>query len=439
MGLVLGYAAYADLGVVLAASRAIPLQLGSGKADRTRDYYAYALGAALTGSLVVSGGIFTFVLVRQGSLSTDLQFGLLMACFLVALQAVVATQQVVMRARRLFGLAAFLAGITSLGNLLGGVIGANAAGVKGVLVGQAVSLTLAVALGFAAGGPPALVRPRWVTIARLLRSGIPLNVLQFGAYGLVYIDQIMVLFFLGRRDLGIYTIVLYVGAALHLLPVAVGQAMTPRLLSRYGEHGTLESIEDLAWKPVQALSTVLPVVVLILWIVFPIMILHFLPLYADSIGPLRLYLIGGYFLGLTVGTGSPLLAIGKYHRNIPVVLVAIGLNAALDILLLGVLDLGLMGASLGSATTYFLYWTANHGLVRWHFDRAVLKATMFNLKMGWPGLLLAIFGLLSWQQQVLSDSRPSTEIPVLGLMALGMAMRWRHLKIVVTVRPSEAR
>lgn len=438
ISLVLAYSLYADLGVVQAVVRQIPLALGAGRNDEAGHLSLYGIAAPLLGGCVVSLGLLLFVLSKGAALHPDLRFGLSTACLVVILQAVAAAQQLLLRSRRRFRAAAFLSIAVSVSSLLAGLAGALLAGVRGVFLGQALASVLGVVVSFSLAGIPPLAIPSTKRWLRLIRAGFPLALLLFGAYGLVYIDQMMVLAYEGRRALGVYTIVMYVGTALFMIPSAVASAMGPRLLTRYGRHGTIDSIAELTWRPVAALSTVLPVVIMSMWILAPAAIVRFLPLYAESVAPLRIYLVGTFFLGVNAGVSDTLVALNKYRRNLPIVLGAVALNVALDVLLLGWMKLGLIGPALGSTITYFTYWLVCSGMVRRFFDKRLSSILRFNLGKGWPGFLIAAIAFGSWRNGTLGNSMVVDELPLLLLTVALMALRWRSLKLMAPEKPHPA-
>lgn len=427
VGLLLSYSVYADLGISQAVGRQISLSQGEGHPDEARSWPIYALIAQFAGGMLVSLGVLIYVLMQDGSLNSDLQFGLLTAGPAVILVGLAAAQQMALAGSREFGKAALLMSVLSVGNLLSAVGGALAGGVRGVFAGQVLSLAVAVAVGFRLTGRPVVFQPSWRKALGLLRVGFPLAVLTFGSYGLIYLDQAVVLAYLGRESLGLYTVVLYAGAGLNLVPIAVAGVMTPRQIAQFAQHRTMESLEDLTWRPVALLSRGLPVLIALGMILAPVAIRRLLPLYSETIGPLRIYLVGCYFLGLNAGVGSTLVAINKFLRNIPVVLGAICLNLAVDALLVGHLGLGLEGVAAGSAITYACYWLVSSTMVRYCFDPNLGRALVFTLKKAWPGLPPLIYVVVAARSGRLGASSPSLELPLLlSTIFVGLLPRfWR--------------
>lgn len=425
VGLVLAYSQYADLGITLAVGREIPLALGEGREQKAQQWRWYALVCKLIAEAVFACILAVALVVGWDSWPAGLRFGLVTALVVVILQGVVVVTQTVLRARQLFLHEMVVTVTLAITLTLGMVAGGVSYGIRGVFVGQLLGFVLAACLGLALWGMPRAGRLQLRRVKQLLTVGVPLAMLTFMGYNLIYVDQVMVLWLLGRRELGIYSLALYAGSALFLLPASVAGAVSPRLLRRYGEQPAVEAIRAYTWRPVGVLSLALPPAIMVVWLVAPIVIVAFLPDFGSVIAPLRIYVVGMFFLGLNYGVSSTLIALNKHRYNIPILLACVTLNVVLDIALVAGLGLGLEGVAVGSLVTYSVYWMAHTTLVRWFFDERPASAVRRNLETGWPGLVLVVLLLL-----VGSTGRLGEVDAVLstGLLVLTTAMslaRWR--------------
>jgi O-antigen/teichoic acid export membrane protein len=382
--LVYAYAAYADLGVAQAVSRQIPLARGARDDE---------LALSWSGGLLLQGLTNVWLLVFQASL----QFGRVFTAMLTL----------------------------SVSSFVLGIVGALVAGVEGVFVGQLGSFALSTAVCFWIGGVPRPEPLHWRRVKLLFHVGVPLALLTFAGYNLVNVDQVMVVSLLGGRQLGLYTLVLYAGAALYLLPTALAAAVGPRLLSLYGETSRTSAIAGLTWRPARLLAVSLPLIIAVTWTTIPVIIKAALPEYVAIIGPLRIYLVGMFFLSLNLGVSTFLLALNKHRYNIPVIAGCIGLNVLVDLLFVAVLDWGLSGIALGSAVTYFTYWMVHTTLVRWFHQVRPWSAIGLNLRLGWPGLGLALLAAYARWTGSLTTSSLVRELPILvfGVVVAALGRR----------------
>ncbi len=422
----IAYASWADLGMGRVPSREIPIALGAGHPEKAEQWRWYGAFATTVCGTLAACGIAVYVAINWFTLDDDLRFGLLTACVVIVASAFTGEQQVIMRAYQRYDRLNALVVFTAIASLATGVAGAWIAGVRGVFVSQAVvySLAVVVSLGLAGRPRPSKVRARF--LGSMVVAGIPYAVINLVGYNLINIDQILLVALLSKEALGMYMPVLYAGSAAALFPNAVVVATGSRLIRRYGEFRTMESINGLTWRPVRGLSVSMPVVCALGWLFAPLGILLVLPEYVEAIAPLRVYLVGVFFLGLNMGTGSTLYALNKHMYDIPVVLGSIALNVALDVVFVTWMGLGLIGIALGSAITYFAYWIAHTMLVHHYFGHHWRRATLLCLSTGWPGLVLAAVTALA----AVTGSLSSTLDPLgvlLFVAAAGLfALRWKE-------------
>lgn len=425
VNLFLSYAAYSDLGMASAVGREIPLSLGAGHNREALEWRWYGLVAKFVSSCIVGLGMAIYVLLRWSDLSTALRFGLLTAAVVVVFQGLVAVWQIIFQATQQFGRSTLIILAIAALSFVAGVVGAELAGVEGVFAGQLIVFVLVASLCFALGGLPRRTHLSRSKLILQVKVGVPLALLAIVGSNLVNIDQVMVAALLGTRELGLYTLVLYGGNVLFLLPSALAISVGPRLLRGYGEAADSARLTMLTWRPVDVLASVLPAAITTIWILGPAVIVHFLPEYASIVAPLRVYLVGMYFMGINLGVSTVLLALNRHRYNIPIIAASIGLNVLVDLYFVSVLGLGLMGIALGSAVTYFAYWMAHTTLVRWFHGERPPRAMVANLVSGWPGLALAAITVVSWAFGTLDQSRPWSEMTLFfGSVLIGFA-RWR--------------
>ena len=296
--LVIGWAAYSDLGVGEAVMRELPLAIGSGDVRRQRAWKWYAVSAKVTGAAIYSLGLVAVLIAYGDQLPSDLRFGLSTGVVVIVLQQLVAAEQLTLQAMRRFRAAAGLYALLPALSFVFGIAGALLADVRGAFVGQLLAYAGAVIVAVSFVGWPRRVVLPDATLRALISFGLPFALLSFAQYSLIYLDQLVAGLFLGRADLGIYVIAQYAGTAIFLLPQAVAITMGPRLLQRFGAKSSTDAIARYTWQPMEALSLVLPPLIVVMWLVAPWMIGLILPTFTSATGPLLIYTTAVFFLGL---------------------------------------------------------------------------------------------------------------------------------------------
>jgi O-antigen/teichoic acid export membrane protein len=426
--LLLNYTQYSDLGVTLGVSREMPMAFGRQDGD-AEDWGWYALVAQVIAGLVVM--VVTALWVTSplsASVSATTKTVLLIAAVASVATGELAALQTIARSRGDFIVSSRGAIVLAVMNLAFGLAGAYFAGAVGVTLGVLLATTIAMGYVWAGVRPSGFRGIRVAKLKTLLSLGLPLVLLTFMGFNLENIDQVMILALLDRTQLGLYSVVIQAGGLMTLTGLSVSAVVGPRLLRRYARYGTLESIRDYTWKPAQALSAVMPVVVCLAWLLGPLAIVWVLPRYVASIAPLRIYMAGMFFLSLNLGMSTTLLALGKHRVNIPIMLGCIVFNVLADIVLVGVLGFGLVGIATASLLTYIVYWTLHMGLVRWLFEQDLLRAARMNVVLVWPGLILVACLIVSAATGRLGRPAPVMDSVFLSVSVMAAFVQLRPLR-----------
>ena len=425
VGVVVAYASYADLGMGRVPLREIPLALGAGRAGQAEEWWFYGLVTKTAFATLAALGLATYVVLRWSTLSPDLRYGLMTACLVLVTSAVAMEQHLILQAHQQFGRLTTLMTTTAAVSLVGGIVGALLAGVRGVFISQVVAFVFSCGLSLWLAGLPRSFPIRTAFLRRMLAAGIPFALIAFVGYNLINIDQVMIATLLGSDALGIYMIVLYAGSALALFPNALAGAVGTRMLQRFGEEPTLEAIAGLTWRPAAGLSVVMPLLSALAWAAGPWVILWILPAYSSAIVPLRVYVVGAFFLGLNVGTSSVLFALNKHKYYIPIVGGCIALNVGLDLAFVVWFDWGLAGIALGSVCTYAAFWMTHTTLIRHFFGQSVPRSLANNLVNGWPGFALAAANLVAWATGNIQGPAYLFGLALIAVFTGAFVIRWR--------------
>lgn len=396
VGLVIAYSAFANLGMGGVALREIPIALGGGQNQEAEAWRWYALATSTACSILAAVCLAGYVLLRWGSLQPDLRFGLLTGCFVLVSSALSSQQLAILRAQQHFGRLTAILVSTAAVSLIAGIAGALLAGVRGVFVGQVIASAIAAGVSLHLAGLPRPLPIHAAFLRRLLKAGSVFALIDLASYSLINVDQVMIVALLGSSALGTYMPVLYAGSAVALFPNAVVIAVGSRLLRRYGEESTTQAVDSLTWRPVQGLSLVMPMLCALAWALGPLAIEWILPAYVSAIGPLRVYVVGVFFLGLNMGTSSALFALNKHKYYVPIVFGCVALNVCLDLAFVAWLGWSLVGIALGSVLTYVTYWMVHTTLIRYYFGIRLRRAVVLNLISGWPGFALAAATVVAW-------------------------------------------
>jgi O-antigen/teichoic acid export membrane protein len=314
------YAAYAHLGTLNAAERELPFLLGAARTaefervKHTLLWLSHGLGALLATGLIIAA------FVMQSRAERPFFIGLLVYAPLLWAQILATYYVVLFRARQRFvALSTRQAGANLAKALLTVGLG-YAFGLYGVfaalLTASAIQLVLfhtGVDEHFEHRFDAAVLRP-------LLVDGIPILIGAVAFETMRNTDRIVIGAVLGFEALGVYSITQIVCQGIYYVPNALSTVMYPRFQQRYGQTQTAQSLQKFVEVPLHVLADTLLAATVVLLVALPPAIRTFFPAFEGTIAPLRVMLIGTYFLCLTPPAGQLLLTL---HKQVPALFIGL--------------------------------------------------------------------------------------------------------------------
>lgn len=354
---------YGHLGVLNAMSREIPLRHGRGDHNGVQPIVDSSFSTAL-----LSSSLLAVVCLAASFAAEDPAnaLGLRLLAPLLVLEQLQFFYELVLRSHGLFRAVA-IQQVLRAGLLLGVVLGLTwLAGFSGFLWGHVVVFLAVVA--FLTWSSP--VRPRLrfdrCQMMALARIGFPIMLTGF-AYGmLTSLDRLMVLSFLGKTQLGYYSLAFMAYGTMMLIPRSVFLMVYPRMAREYGRTGDPRALKSLVYRPIGLLLVIMVPTLAAIYFFGPWFIGRFLPQYVPGIPAFRLTLLGVFFLSFVGGFGNLLTIVDRQKLYLAVQVFALGLAFVLNLIAIkaGWGILGVAGATLVAQVIY--------GLTLWTCARRVL-------------------------------------------------------------------
>jgi O-antigen/teichoic acid export membrane protein len=318
---------YGHLGVLNGMDQEVPRNHGRGAEAENAPLVDSAFGVALLSASLVAVGCLAGSFLADDPANA---FGLRLLALIVVAEQLRVFYDVLLRSHARFRAAALGQALLAV-LMVTVVLGATWwAGFAGFLWAQAASfVAVAAVLARLAPGRP---RPRldWRRAAALARIGFPIMASSF-AYGLLTsLDRVMVLAFLGRAELGYYSIGFMAYGTMMLVPRSVSQMLYPRMAREYGRTGDPRSLRPLVMRPIALLAGVMVPVLAAVFFLGPWFVERFLPEYVPGIPAFRIVLVGVFFLSFLGGFGNLLNVVGRQKLYLGIQLGALGLNFTLN-------------------------------------------------------------------------------------------------------------
>ena len=404
VSLVLAYGAYLELGALSAMGRDLPFHHGQGNMEKAATLEGTARRVTIFGAILAALVVIAFSFLPGHS--TKMAFGLQAMAVVLILQQVYTYHRTVLRSHNHFS-------ELSQQQVLFAIVSSGLAVVFVVFLGltgrmlAAILAQAAIVLYAVRRNPWRLVPKFKLPIAwSLMRVGIPILFSGFVLSLLATIDRLMVITFLGEKQLGYFGLALLLTGVVSLIPAIASQVLYPRITFQFGNSGkNVESLRSFVLTPPKILSALLPILIGLLYLSLPLVIRALLPAYSPGITAARIVVVGIFFFGILGLTDYFLVTIGKLKQYALFGFVALVPNIILDYLFLR-LGYGIEGIAVGGTLiTYFFYSCIVIGYALSHYTKRLGDWVRFFLRLWLPFIYMIV--LLWFVEMAVNRMMPS--------------------------------
>ncbi len=349
---IIGYASYVNLGTTSTVPYKLPILKGQGKTEEIKALTDVVFNFITVTTFLCSTGVIIYALIFGRNLSQELFIGLIALSVILLSQRVYTYYMILLRAHRNFGVLSKSIVFDAIANL---------------------SLILLVVSRFRLYGfyAIAIIMPilnvlfirRYVTydlkfsfdlrgLADYIKYGFPLFINGILYQILHSIDRIMIAAMLGLEQLGFYSIALMTesygtGIAKNFIIV-----IQPHFLEDFGANGMEKSSRHVIFYS-QVTAYFMAILLSLFFICAPIFIQYALPAFIPGIGALKIFLLSIFFLTIAPYSSNFLVALEKQAKLIPITVLSILLNVALNYILIKK-GYGINGAAFATAISAFI-------------------------------------------------------------------------------------
>lgn len=397
LSLILAYGAYLELGVLGALGRDLPFYLGNGDIIKAASVEGAARRITIVTSVTGASAVIAYSILIPHSF--QIQTGMMLLALGLILQQVYTYHRTVLRSNNSFKelslqqtLFAIFSSILAL--LLVYFFDLNGRIVAAVL-GQALILLYALKKNPWSRIP----KLEWHVVWDLVRVGIPIAISGFILSLMVTIDRLMIITFLGEKELGFFGLAILLASVVTLIPTMAGQVLYPKIAFLYGKsERNVESLKSIVLTPPKILSSLLPIFIGFLYLLLPYVIDTFLPKYSAGIKSAQIVIIGIFFFGIIGLTDYLLVTIGKLKQYIFFGSVALVLTIVIDYTFLK-LGYGIEGVAFGGKLiTYYIYSFVIIGYALSHYSKLKSEWVRYFIRLWFPFIYMI---LLLWLVETL--------------------------------------
>jgi O-antigen/teichoic acid export membrane protein len=352
LGVIKGYVSYANLGVTSAVPYKLPVLKGQGKQAEINDLTSVVFNFITIITFVCSIGVIIYALIFGRSLPREIFIGLLALSVMLISQRVYTYYMVLLRAHRDF-------------NILS----------KSIIFDALVNLALIILIvsKFRLYGFFAIVIIMPVLNVLFIRRYVTYNLkFSFNFKGIVYyikygfplcvngilyqilhsIDKIMIASMLGLEHLGFYSIALMTESYGTGIAKNFSIVIQPHFLEDFGANGMEKSSRHVIFYS-EATAYFMAILLSFIFICAPIFIKYVLPAFTPGIMALKIFLLAIFFFTISPYSSNFLVALEKQAKLIPITVLSILLNVALNYGLIKN-GHGINGAAFATAISAFI-------------------------------------------------------------------------------------
>ncbi len=251
------------------------------------------------------------------------------------------------------------------------------------------------------------------TYADLVKIGMPSHINGLLYNILMSVDRILILPALGLGAFGLYGLGMTINEYLFQFSYALGNALSPRLVERWSESGSLQALRPMVEGPTLAISLAAPMVLGVVYFVSAAAVDLFLTDYRGALLPLQILLVGTFFSSLHRGLSSFFLAIRKQGRLLPAYGGAIFLNALLVSAALSG-GFGIAGVAVATTIALAAFSLTLISMARAFFVRGALAHLSFAARLTLP-LLWGAAAVAAGEAAARASGPPSRPLLTAGI------------------------
>jgi O-antigen/teichoic acid export membrane protein len=387
---VLGYCGYASFGTTKALMRDYPYLRGKGQLEEASHLKDMILTFSLLMSAIPAVVIVLYVKVQWIHLERPMRIGLIAIAGFLFIQRFYDLVLALLRSEKKFTLLGKLIVINAIGGLLVSLGFVSRWNIYGLLLGTAGLTFLSIYLVYKWN--PYTFRYFWHTgrLWQELKLGIPLVAIAFMAEFLKSMDKLILAKKVGFYDVGLYSIAMMVSSYAYSFPMMFSHVLFPNLQEAYGRKGSAEGIKHYLLTPVLGMTTLIPLICGVAIFLMPVVAKTFLPKFIPGLFPMKIYLMGTFFLILAQFSQNYLVTLDNYLINIPIIALSIATNFALNTYFLKC-GRGLAGVASGTAISFMVFGLLSYFAAMKNFA----NLTEIGYKLGSLLLTLSyLFGLI---------------------------------------------
>lgn len=233
----------------------------------------------------------------------------------------------------------------------------------------------------------------------LIKIGFPIMLVVIAYTLFLTIDRVLIFKYLGKENLGYYSIVFALSGLLILFPMSIGVIIFPRLSEKYGAAGETKGLKEFIYTPTVMLAYFMAALSGLIYLFLPSAVKIIVPQYIPGINAGRIALAGAMFLSASVLAQKFLIVINRQTQTLFIALSAIALKLVLIYIFIN-RHMGINGVALAGNIIYFGYSIFIIIFAFYYCKVSPLESMKYLIKIYLPFIyLLLIFVIFNYFKQ----------------------------------------
>ena len=240
-------------------------------------------------------------------------------------------------------------------------------------------------------------RINYINIKRffsLIKIGFPIMLVVIAYTLFLTIDRVLIFKYIGKENLGYYSIVFALSGFLILFPVSFGIIIFPRLSEKYGAVGEAKGLKEFIYMPTVMLAYFMAALSGLIYLFLPTAVKIIIPQYIPGINAGRIALAGIMFLSASIFAQKFLIVINRQIQTLFIILSAIALKLVLIYIFIN-RHMGINGVALAGNIIYFGYSIFIIIFASYYCKISLLESMDYLIKIYLPFIYLLLILLIS--------------------------------------------
>lgn len=236
---------------------------------------------------------------------------------------------------------------------------------------------------------------------KLIKIGFPIMSINFLDSTILNTARIIVIFLLGRENLGYYAIAMLAAQFLAYFPNSIHRIFEPYIYQKYGETHDLADLKRYLLKPALVMAILFPVILGVYYISVTFFIRHFLPKYGPSIALFSIIVLSRFFVSFSPISNAFINALNKQRFLIPIYLTSILIVAVSSFIFIKS-GLGLVSVAVGILASFFFLGSVIFLYATGHYMGSIFRRITYLGRLYLPLIYVVVIVVIT--EKIVSSS-----------------------------------